>query len=65
MTQFCIIGFHRISIVFALRNFISAEVIPKACVGIEAIAVIPLGFWGFIDHLLDGFLGTFLNHDPS
>lgn len=56
VTQFHIVSFHRVGLGLALRNFISAKVVPKPLVGIKAIGVIPLGFRSLIHHLLQGWL---------
>ena len=58
MAQFSIIPFNRVGIGFALGDFVDDPVIPKAIIGIEGITVVPLGLRGFIDHLLDLFLGS-------
>src|SRR6266498_454721 len=65
MTQFCIIGFNRIGIVFALRDFISAIVIPQARIGIKTITEIPFGLWSIVYHELDRCLGSLPDHDPT
>ncbi len=62
MSQFSIFRFDRVGVRFALRDFIHAPVIPQVIVGIKSIAVIALGFGGFIHHLLDCLLGSLPNH---
>jgi hypothetical protein len=59
MTQFGIISFHREGIGLSLRDFILTVVIPQAIVGIKGVAMITLGFHGFINHFLYHRLGTF------
>jgi hypothetical protein len=56
VAQFGVVGFDRISIGFALGNFIHTPVIPQAIIGIKGVAVIALGLRRFIHHLLDGCL---------
>ncbi len=59
VTQFSIISFHRVGIGLSLRDFIMTVVVPQAIIGIKSIAMVALGFHGFIHHLLDHCLGTF------
>ena len=56
VTQFGIIGFDRVSVGFALGDFIHTPVIPQAIIGIKGVAIIALGLGRFIHHLLDGCL---------
>lgn len=65
MSQFCIIGFYGIRLGLAFRDFISTQVIPQTSIGSKAITVIPLRFWCFIYHLLNGFLGAFPDYCPA
>ena len=65
MTEFGVIGFDRISIGFALRNFISAQVIPKPLIGIKPITVVLFCFRRLVNDLLDGFLGAYPDHCPA
>ena len=62
VAQFGIIRFDRVGVGLALRDFISTPVIPQAIIGIKSIAVVALGFGGFIHHLLDHFLGSLPDH---
>ena len=62
MAQFSVIAFDRISVRFALGDFVDAPVIPQAIVGIEGIAITALGFGCFIHHLLDRLLGSLPDH---
>ena len=59
VTQFSIISLHREGIGLTLRNFITSIVIPQAFIGIKGIAMVELGFHGFIHQVLDHRLGTF------
>ena len=65
MTQFCVITFDRVGIVFALRYFIPTIVIPKTSISIEAIAEIPLCLLCIIYHELDDGLRTLPDHHPT
>jgi hypothetical protein len=65
MTQFCVITFNRVSIVFALRYFIPTVVIPKTSISIEAIAEIPFCLLSIIYHELDDGLSTLPDHHPT
>jgi len=62
VAQFGIICFHRIRIGFAFRDFIAAQVVPQAVIGIECIRVILLCFGSRIDKLLDGWLSALPDH---
>ena len=65
MTEFGVISFDRISIGFALGNFISAKVIPKPLVGIQPITVVLFRFRGLVNDILDGLLGAYPDHCPA
>lgn len=62
MTQFGVIRFHRIGILFALGDGIHSPVIPQVIVGFKGIAVVALGLRRIVHQLLDGFLRS-LPHD--
>lgn len=55
MSQFCIIAFDRVSLGFALRNLVSATVIPKPGIFFKTIAEVPFRLGSFVDQLLNGF----------
>lgn len=59
VTQLCITSLHREGLCLALRNLVSAEMIPKTIIGIKSIAVINFGLGGIIHHILDSLLGAF------
>ena len=65
VSQFSVIAFHREGIGFALRDFISAEVIPKTVVGIKSITVIAFGLGCLIHHILDSLLSALPDHFPA
>ena len=65
MTQFHVTGFDRESVGLAPGNFISAEVIPKAIIGIKSVTVIYLGLGGTVYQVLDGLLDAFPDHIPA
>lgn len=65
MSQLGIVTFDRVGVSFAFRNFISAEVIPQAIIGIECVAVILLGFGGLIYHFLNDWLSTLPDNFPA
>jgi hypothetical protein len=65
MAKFGIVAFDRVGITLAFRNFISAIMIPKTTISFETIAEIVFGLGSLINHELDGFLGTFPDHNPS
>jgi hypothetical protein len=65
VTQFSITCFDREGIRLAFRNFISAEVIPKAIIGIKSVTIINLGLGRTIYRILDGLLGAFPDHIPA
>ena len=65
VTEFCVIGFHRIGICLALRGFVSAPVIPEPLIGIQAVTVIPPGLGCLIDKLLKGRLAAYPNDGPG
>jgi hypothetical protein len=62
MAQFSIVRFDRVGVGFTLRDFVYAPVIPQPVIGIKSIAVVALGFGGFIYHLLDCLLGSLPDH---
>jgi hypothetical protein len=61
MAQFGVVGFDRVGVGFAFRNFIPAKVIPQTVIGFKRIAVITLGFRRFVHQLLNGFLRSLPN----
>lgn len=65
VAQLGVVSFHRVSIGFAFRNFISAPVIPQTVVGIQGITEVLLGFGCIVYHLLNGWLRTLPNHFPT
>ncbi len=65
VTQLCIASLHREGLCLALRNLVSAEMIPKTIIGIKSIAVINFGLGGIIHHILDSLLGAFPDHIPA
>jgi hypothetical protein len=65
VAQLGVVAFDRKGVRFALRNFISAPVIPKTIIGIECVAVILLGLRRIVYHLLDGLLSAFPDHFPA
>ena len=50
---------------FAFRNFLSAEVIPQAILGIKSIGVILFGFMRIVYHLLNGWLSALPDYFPA
>jgi len=62
VAQLGIVCFYRVSIGFAFRDFILAQVIPQTVIGIEGIRVILLRFGSRIHHLLDGWLSALPDH---
>lgn len=65
MTQFGVVSFHRVSIGFAFRDFISAPVIPQAVISIKGVTEVLLGLGRIVYHLLNGWLSAFPNHFPT
>ena len=65
MTQLSIVAFDREGVGFALRDFISAPVVPKTIIGIECVTVILLGLGRIVYHILDGWLSALPNHFPA
>ena len=65
MTQLCIASLDREGICLALRNLVSAEMIPKTIIGIKSIAVIDFGLRSIIHHILNSLLGAFPDHTPA
>jgi len=65
MAQLSVVAFHGEGVGFAFRNFISAEVIPKAIISIECITVIAFSLRGLIHHILDSLLSAFPDHFPA
>lgn len=62
VAQFGIIAFHRIGIGLAIRNFVSAQVIPQAVISIKGITVILLGLGRIVYQLLNGWLSALPDH---
>ena len=65
VAQLGVVAFHRIGIGFAFRNFISAQVIPQAVIGIKCVTVILLGLGCIVYHLLNSWLSAFPHHFPA
>ena len=65
VTQLGIVSFHRVGIGFAFRDFISAQVIPQAVIGIVCVAVVLLGLGCIVNQLLNGRLSTLPDHFPA
>ena len=65
MSQLSIVTFHREGVGFPFRYFISAEVIPKAVIGIKCVTVIAFGLRSLIHHILNGLLSAFPDHFPA
>ena len=65
VAQLGVVSFHRVGIGFAFRNFISAQVIPQAVIGIKCIAVILLGLGRIVYHLLNSWLSALPDHFPA
>ncbi len=65
VSQLGVVAFDRESVCFALRNFVSAVVIPKSVIGIKRITVIAFGLGSLIYHLLDGLLSALPDHFPT
>jgi hypothetical protein len=65
VAQLGVIPFHRVSIGFAFRNFISAQVIPQAVISIKGVTVILLGLGRIVYQLLNGWLSALPNHFAS
>ena len=64
VAQLGVAGFHRVGIGFALRDFISAQVIPQVIISIKGVAVILLGFGCLVNHLLNSWLCAIPDHFP-
>ena len=65
MAQLSITCFHRVSIGFPFRDFISSKVIPQAVIGIKCIAIILLGLRRIVYQFLDGWLSALPDHFPT
>jgi len=65
VTQLGVTSFHRIGIGFAFRDFISAQVIPQAVIGIECVTKVLLGLGSIVYHLLNGGLSALPNYFPT
>ena len=65
VSQFGVICLHRKGVGFAFRNFIAAEVIPQAVIGIKGIAIILLGLGCFVYQLLNVWLNALPDHFPA
>lgn len=63
--QFSDITFHREGVCFALRDFMSADVIPKPIVGIKSIAAIAFRLGRIVHHRLNNLLGALPDHFPA
>ena len=53
MAQFCIICFHGVCLGFALRDFITAVMVPERGIRFKSITEIPFGFGSIIDNGLE------------
>ena len=62
VAQLGVISFHRVSFGFAFRNFISAQVIPQAVIGIKGVTVILLGLGRIVYQLLNGWQSALPNY---
>jgi len=65
VTQICVATLDREGLCLTLRNFVSAEMVPKTIIGIKSIAVIDFGLRSIIHHVLDSLLGAFPDHIPA
>jgi hypothetical protein len=65
MAQLGIVGFDRVGLRFALRDFVSSTVIPQPLIGLERITVIPAGPGCLIHNLLKGLLRPPPDHRPA
>ena len=65
VTQLGVVGFHRIGIDFALRDFIATQVIPQAVIGIECVTEVFLGLRRIVYQLLNSRLSALPNHFPA
>ena len=65
VAQLGVVCFHRVGIGFAFRDFISAQVIPQAVIGIKCITEILLGLGRIVYHLLNGWLSALPDHFPA
>jgi hypothetical protein len=65
VAQLGVVSFHRVSVSFAFRNFVSAKVIPQAVIGIECVAVILFGLGCLVYHLLNGGLSVLPDYFPA
>jgi hypothetical protein len=65
VAQFGIIAFHRIGIGLAVRNLVSAQVIPQAVISIKGITVILLGLGCIVYQFLNGWLSALPDHFPA
>ena len=65
VAQLGVVSFHRVSIGFAFRDFISAPVIPQAVISIQGVTEVLLSLGRIVDHLLNGWLSAFPDHFPA
>ena len=65
VAQLGVASFHRVSIGFAFRDFISAQVVPQAIICIKGVAVILLGLRRIVDQFLNGWLRALPDHFPT
>ena len=65
VAQLGVISFHRVSIVFAFRNFITTQVIPQAVIGIECVTKVLLSLGRIVYHLLNGGMSALPNYFPT
>ena len=65
VAQLGVVGFHRIGIGFAFRDFIATQVIPQALIGIECITEVLLSLRCIVYQLLNSRLSALPNHFPA
>lgn len=65
MAQLGVVSFNGVGIRFAFRDFISAQVIPQAVIGIEGITEVLLGLRRMVYQLLNGRLSAFPDNFPA
>ena len=65
VAQLGIVGFHRVGIGFAFRDFIATPVIPQTVISIKGVAVILLRFGRSVYQLLNGRLSALPDHFPT
>lgn len=65
VAQFGVVPFHRIGVGFAFRNFISAQVIPQALVGIKGVTEILPGLGRIVYQFLNVWLCALPSHSPT